>query len=142
VRKIVPGGVHYAFEVIGRAETMAQAFAMARPSGMAIVVGVTSPGDSIPIRAGGFQQQKTLIGSAYGSAVPRRDFPRFLELYRKGDLQLEPMITARIALEDVNDALAAMAQGEGARSVITFGLDSDFLKDDRVGVASRRGGRS
>jgi S-(hydroxymethyl)glutathione dehydrogenase / alcohol dehydrogenase len=48
VRKIVPGGVHYAFEVIGRAETMAQAFAMARPSGMAIVVGVTSPGDSIP----------------------------------------------------------------------------------------------
>jgi len=64
VRKIVPGGVHYAFEVIGRAETMAQAFAMARPSGMAIVVGVTSPGDSIPIRAGGFQQQKTLIGSA------------------------------------------------------------------------------
>jgi S-(hydroxymethyl)glutathione dehydrogenase / alcohol dehydrogenase len=142
VRKIVPGGVHYAFEVIGRAETMAQAFAMARPSGMAIVVGVTSPGDSIPIRAGGFQQQKTLIGSAYGSAVPRRDFPRFLELYRKGDLQLEPMITARIALEDVNEALAAMAQGEGARSVITFGLDSDFLKDDRVGVASRRGGRS
>jgi Zn-dependent alcohol dehydrogenase len=74
--------------------------------------------------------------------VPRRDFPRFLELYRKGDPQLEPMITARIALEDVNEALAAMAQGEGARSVIMFGLDSDFLKDDRVRVASRRGGRS
>jgi len=74
VRKIVPGGVHYAFEVIGRAETVSQAFAMVRPSGMAVVVGVMSPADSIPIRAGGFQQQKMLIGSAYGSAVPRRDF--------------------------------------------------------------------
>ncbi len=52
--------------------------------------------------------------------MPRRDFPRFLELYRKGDLRLEPMITARIALEDVNEALAAMAQGEGVRSVITL----------------------
>jgi Zn-dependent alcohol dehydrogenase len=122
VKKIVPGGVHYAFEVIGRPETMAQAFAMVRPSGLAVVVGVTAPGDSVSIRAGGFQQQKAIIGSAYGSAVPQRDFPRFIELYRKGELRLEPMISARIALEEVNDALAALARGEGARSVISFGL--------------------
>ncbi len=122
VKKIVPGGVHYAFEVIGRPDTMAQAFAMVRASGLAIVVGVTSPSDSVPIRAGGFQQQKAIIGSAYGSAVPRRDFPRFIELYRKGELRLEPMITAQIALEEVNEAFEAMTRGEGARSVITFGL--------------------
>jgi S-(hydroxymethyl)glutathione dehydrogenase/alcohol dehydrogenase len=122
VKKIVPGGVHYAFEVIGRPDTMAQAFAMVRPSGLAIVVGVTAPSDSVPIRAGGFQQQKAIVGSAYGSAVPRRDFPRFVDLYRKGELRLEPMITARIALEEVNEALAAMTRGEGARSVIQFGL--------------------
>jgi S-(hydroxymethyl)glutathione dehydrogenase/alcohol dehydrogenase len=118
----VPGGVHYAFEVIGRPETMAQAFAMVRPSGLAVVVGVTAPGDSVPIRAGGFQQQKAIVGSTYGSAVPRRDFPRFVDLYRKGELRLEPMITARIALDEVNEALAAMTRGEGARSVINFGL--------------------
>jgi S-(hydroxymethyl)glutathione dehydrogenase / alcohol dehydrogenase len=50
-----------------------------------------------------------------------RDFPRILGLYADGALDLDRLITRRIALDEVNDALDAMAAGEGARSVVVFG---------------------
>lgn len=120
VRKMHSGGVHYAFEAIGRTATIAQCFGMIRPSGLAIMVGVPPATDEVPVRAGGLLQQKALIGSAYGSAVPQRDVPRFVDLYKKGELKLEAMITHRIGLDQVNDAFETMTRGEGARSVIVF----------------------
>jgi len=120
VRKITGSGVHYAFEALGRLDTIAQAWSLLRPTGLAVVVGVASVGSEVKLRTSGFLQEKQIKGSAYGSAVPRRDIPRLVDLYRKGELKLEPMITRRIRLDDVNDALAAMGRGEGARSVIVF----------------------
>jgi S-(hydroxymethyl)glutathione dehydrogenase / alcohol dehydrogenase len=120
VRKITKLGVHYAFEAIGRLETIEQAWSLVRPTGDVIVVGMPSVTDEIKLRVGGLFQEKRITGSAYGSAVPHRDVPRFVDLYRKGDLRLDPMITRRIRLDEVNDALDALRRGEGARSVITF----------------------
>jgi S-(hydroxymethyl)glutathione dehydrogenase / alcohol dehydrogenase len=120
VRKITKLGVHYAFEAIGRLETIEQAWSLVRPTGDVIVVGMPSVTDEIKIRVGGLFQEKRITGSAYGSAVPHRDVPRFVELYRKGELRLDPMITRRIRLDQVNEALDALRRGEGARSVITF----------------------
>lgn len=121
VRAIVPLGVHHAFEAIGRVETIEQAWSLLRPAGEVVVVGMPALGDTVKLRVGGFFQQKQVTGSAYGSTVPRRDIPRLVDLYRRGELRLEPMITRRLRLEDVNDALAAMSRGEGARSVIVLG---------------------
>lgn len=121
VREITFLGVHYAFEALGRIETIEQAWSLLRPTGQAIIVGMPSLRDEIKIRVSGFFQQKQITGSAYGSAAPRRDIPRFIDLYQKGELKLDPMITRRIRLDEVNDALAAMGRGEGARSVIVFG---------------------
>jgi len=67
-----------------------------------------------------FFQARSIIGCVYGSADPARDFPHILGMYQQGELDLDRLITARIALDDVNDALAAMEAGEGARSVIVF----------------------
>lgn len=120
VRKLSRGGVHYAFEAIGRTDTIEQTWAMVRPAGVAVVVGVPKSSDVVGLRAGGFLQGKRMIGSIYGHAVPRRDIPYYVDLYRKGELRLDPMITRRIRLEEVNEALAAMGRGEGARSVILF----------------------
>ncbi len=121
VREITFLGVHYAFEALGRIETIEQAWSLLRPAGQAIVVGMPSLRDVIKIRVSGFFQQKQITGSAYGSAAPQRDIPRFIDLYQRGELKLDPMITRRIRLDEVNDALAAMGRGEGARSVIVFG---------------------
>ncbi|MGQ0622487.1 MAG: Zn-dependent alcohol dehydrogenase [Panacagrimonas sp.] len=121
VRRMVPGGVHYAFEAIGRVDTISQAFGMIRPSGIAVVVGVPGASEEITLRASGMIQHKTLMGSMYGSSVPRRDVPKLVDLYKRGELKLDEMVTHRIPLARVNEAFELMAQGGGARAVITMG---------------------
>jgi Zn-dependent alcohol dehydrogenase len=121
VRKAAGGlGVHYAFEALGRTETIRQAWDMVRPRGRVIVVGMPSLTETLPLPPAGFLSEKRITGSAYGSAVPARDLPRFVEWYQDGRLKLDEMITKRIRLEDVNQALDEMTRGEGARSVIVY----------------------
>jgi S-(hydroxymethyl)glutathione dehydrogenase/alcohol dehydrogenase len=112
-------GADYAFEVIGRPETITQAFATARRGGTAVIVGmprmdsqVTLPGFAM------FYDEKRLLGCVYGSAQVRRDFPRFISLVENGRLDLGAMVSRRIGLEEVNDAFRAMEAGEVIRSVI------------------------
>lgn len=93
---------------------------MLRLAGEAIIVGVPSPKDKIKLGVLGFFAERKIKGSAYGSSVPKRDIPKFVDLYLKGELKLDQMITKRINLEDVNQAFDEMGRGEGARSVITF----------------------
>lgn len=67
-----------------------------------------------------FYMERTLKGCVYGSADVRRDFHRFLDLWRTGRLELTPLISRRIGLGGINGAFAAMQAGEVLRSVITF----------------------
>lgn len=112
-------GVDYAFEVIGLPETVVQAYSMARRGGTAVVVGmprmdsqVTLPGFQL------FYDEKKLLGCVYGSAQVKRDFQRLIGLIETGRLDVGSMVTARIGLDDVNDAFRAMEAGEVIRSVI------------------------
>jgi Zn-dependent alcohol dehydrogenase len=66
---------------------------------------------------------KTVKGCWYGSADVNRDVPKLLDLYGKGELKLDELISRRIDLDDVNGAFEAMTSGEVARSVITYGVD-------------------
>lgn len=120
VKKMTSGGVHYAFEAIGKVETIAQAFGMIRPAGIAVAVGVPSASEEIKLRASGVLQHKTLMGSFYGSSVPHRDVPKLVDWYKRGDLKLDEMITHRMSLERVNEAFDIMVNGSGARAVITM----------------------
>ena len=65
-------------------------------------------------------QEKKLLGSMMGSNRFRIDMPRYVDFYLDGRLKLDEMISGRIRLEDVNDAMDAMRRGEVARSVIVF----------------------
>ena len=122
VRDLTGGlGVDYAFEVVGSPALIAQAFVAAKRGGKAVVVGVpamgqdvTVPGFSLPL------EEKSLIGSLYGSANMRRDMPRLLDLYMQKRLRIDELVSRRITLDDVNAAFEAMEKGEVARSVIVF----------------------
>lgn len=114
-------GVHYAFEALGRTETIEQAWAMLRPAGRAIIVGMPNLREKAKLRMVGLFGEKRIKGSGYGSAVPSRDIPRFVDWYLSGELKLDDMITQRIPLEQVNRAFEEMGRGEGARSVIVHG---------------------
>lgn len=121
VRKMTGGGVHFAFEALGRKETIEQAWAMPRLTGTAVIVGVPKKDTMLDLPVLGFFGEKHFKGSAYGSSVPSRDIPKYVDLFMSGELKLDAMITRRITLEQVNEALDQMGRGEGARSVIGFG---------------------
>ncbi len=113
-------GADYAFEVIGLPETIVQAYNTARRGGTAVVVGMPRWDASVTLPAFGmFFEEKKLLGSVYGSAQVRRDFPRFVSLVETGRLDLNAMVSRRIKLDEINDAFRAMQAGEVIRSVIT-----------------------
>jgi len=121
VKEITGGlGVHYAFEALGRTQTMEQAWSLLRPTGRAIIVGVAALDQTITIPSGALLLECEIQGSCYGSSTPKKDIPRFVELFKSGELKLEEMITQRIGLSEINRAFEEMGRGEGARSVIMF----------------------
>jgi S-(hydroxymethyl)glutathione dehydrogenase/alcohol dehydrogenase len=114
-------GFDYAFEVVGRADTIRSAYDSTRRGGTTVVVGVGRAEDMVSFSAFElFYNEKNLRGTYYGSANIRRDFPRLLDLWRSGQLDLEGMITRRLSIEQINEAFDAMQSGEVIRQVITF----------------------
>jgi alcohol dehydrogenase len=63
---------------------------------------------------------RSLIGSYLGSAVPARDIPRFVELWRAGRLPVEKLVSATIDLDDINLAMDELADGRAVRQLIDF----------------------
>jgi S-(hydroxymethyl)glutathione dehydrogenase/alcohol dehydrogenase len=120
VRELTGGGADYAFEAIGLPQAITQAFDMVRAGGEAIVVGMAPLGSEATISAPAFLQEKVLRGCIYGSARPRFDMPRLLDLYMAGKLKLDELVSRTYPLEGINDAFEAMKNGEVARSVIAF----------------------
>ena len=122
------GGVEYAFDAIGRAVTVQNAFDSvrpgilgARPGGKAIIVGIAQEPVSIPARnlpVG----ERSLVGSLGGSAKAGEVFPQYLEWYREGKLPLDKMVTHTYgALDDINEGVRALEQGEiFGRSIMEY----------------------
>jgi S-(hydroxymethyl)glutathione dehydrogenase/alcohol dehydrogenase len=122
VRDLTAGrGVDFAFEVVGRSSTIEQAFAMTRRAGTCTVVGAGGFDDMTQFGAMQLMvDAKTLRGCVYGATDPARDFPEMVRLHRAGLLDLEALVTRRIALDELDDAFRAMQDGEVARSVIVY----------------------
>jgi Zn-dependent alcohol dehydrogenase len=66
-------------------------------------------------------EARTIVGSYLGSAVPERDIPRYVGLWRAGKLPLESLVSARIALDDLGAAMDRLASGQVLRQLVTFG---------------------
>jgi S-(hydroxymethyl)glutathione dehydrogenase/alcohol dehydrogenase len=112
-------GFDYAFEAVGLPQTIRSAWSAARRGGMVIVVGAGRMDDMVEFSAFELMfDAKTLVGSLYGSANPKLDYPRLLELWRGGQLDLDGLISHRIRLEDVDEALGALGRGDVIRQVV------------------------
>jgi S-(hydroxymethyl)glutathione dehydrogenase / alcohol dehydrogenase len=114
-------GFDYAFEAIGSPVTMRAAYDATRRGGTTCIIGVGGVDKQVSFNAFElFFNEKTFVGSYYGSADVRSDFHRVLRLWRSGRLDLEGMISRTIGLDEVNDAVVALRAGEVIRQVITF----------------------
>ena len=123
VRAISDGGVDHAFEVIGRPATAQQALAMAADGRNAYVVGVMGDQAMIEVPAVATKRGKSLRGVLMGSTQPRVDIPRYVELWRTGQLDLASMVNRRLPLDEVNEGFRALAAGEVNRAVVVFGQE-------------------
>ncbi len=114
-------GADYAFEAIGLVEEpFVQSMRCTRRRGMTVWVGHAPMNTPVTIDARDLMQEKTVMGSMYGSARLRLDFPRLLNLHCTGRLELDELISRPFRLEEVNEAFEVLARGEVARSVLTF----------------------
>ena len=114
-------GADYCFEAVGIGALMQAAEAATRPGGTCTVVGVGKLEDQfvlspfmLPIFG------KSILGSMYGGCNPARDFPRLLDYYREGKLDLDGMITNTYSIDQAPQAFADLEAGVNARGVILY----------------------
>lgn len=114
-------GADYTFEAIGVGACMEQAYMAARRGGTATIVGVGRFDDAFSLSAGLVAiMEKTIKGSFCGQGASVRDFPRMLDWYRQGKLELDSLVTTTYDIEDVAQAYADMEAGKNARGVVVF----------------------
>ena len=119
------GGVEFAFEATGIPKCTEQAIQMLSYGGRATTIGFPAEMDAVNLNLGnmatGVYWNKAGLNVCHcGDALPSHDFPLMADLYLKGQLDLDRMVTRRINLEDVEDAFHEMETGDVIRSVITF----------------------
>jgi Zn-dependent alcohol dehydrogenase len=122
IRDLTEGrGVDYVFEAIGLPAVQEQCLDAVRPGGTVVLVGVAPMGSSTNLPGAILtRQEKTVTGSYYGTANTARDFPLYTDLYLKGKLDLDRLISKTYSLDQINEAYADMLSGETARGVIVF----------------------
>lgn len=124
IQALTDGGADVAIEAVGSGVVARQAFDALAPGGRAIVVGLTGFAEEIRLPLVALLLDKSIGGSIYGSADPPRDFPKAFALYEHGTLHLDEIGGPDYALEQVNEAFAALASGRAIRPRIVFdGVD-------------------
>lgn len=120
VREITGGhGVDHSLEAAGTKGSAESAFAMLRRGGTATIIGLI-PGQSLSIAADDLYYERRLQGSVMGSNQPRSDIPRYVGMFVDGLLNLDDMVTRRIALDQLNEAFDDMRSGRSVRSLVVF----------------------
>jgi Zn-dependent alcohol dehydrogenase len=113
------GGVAWAIEAIGRAQTLEQALACVAPGGTLIAVGLGATGAEFPVPLNQLvQRQKRVVGSLYGSSNPPLDLPRIFGLYLAGKLPLDKLLGDRLPLSEFGEAYERLTAGAVGRGIL------------------------
>ncbi len=121
VRALTRGGVDYAFEMAGAIPALELAWKITRRGGSTVTAGLPNPDRRFqlpPVQM--VAEERTLRGSYIGSAVPSRDIPRYVDLYRRGKLPVDRLMGEQLALDDINRGLDRLATGQAMRDVVLF----------------------
>jgi Zn-dependent alcohol dehydrogenase len=119
--------VDYAIDAIGAARTQEQILYAARPGaiglkkgGTACLVGAVQELGRLDVEELRITQ-RTYTGTRGSLCRPDRDFPTFVRWYKRGQLDLDALVTQRYTLDQINDAVADLAGGRiHGRSIIMY----------------------
>ena len=120
VKELTDGrGAQFVFDTVGSPATLTDAILSVRKGGTVVVTGLSRLDAQGAVRLYPFvMQEKRLIGSVYGSGDPLVDIERLVQMHQDQRLKLEELATRSYRLDQVNDALEALAAGQGGRGVI------------------------
>jgi S-(hydroxymethyl)glutathione dehydrogenase/alcohol dehydrogenase len=115
------GGVDYSFDATGNVNVMREALECShRGWGVSVIIGVAPAGAEISTRPFQLVTGRVWKGTAFGGAKGRTDVPQFVDWYMDGKIEIDPMITHKLKLEEINDAFELMHRGESIRAVIEY----------------------
>ncbi len=115
------GGADYTFDCTGNVRVMRQALECShRGWGQSIVIGVAGAGQEIATRPFQLVTGRVWKGTAFGGARGRTDVPKIVDWYMGGKIEIDPMITHTMPLDDINKAFDLMHAGESIRSVVIY----------------------
>lgn len=114
-------GADYTFEATGNVNVMRQAVECARMAwGLATMCGVAGKGETLDVIPRLLITGRRVAGSSFGGVKGREGVPMLVDRYLAGDIDVDPFISHRIALDDVNHGFELMEAQDGIRSVIEF----------------------
>ena len=115
------GGADYSFDCTGNVKVMRDALECThRGWGQSIIIGVAPAGAEISTRPFQLVTGRVWKGTAFGGARGRTDVPRIVEWYMDGKIEIDPMITHQLKLDDINRGFEMMHAGESIRSVVVY----------------------
>src|SRR6187397_1932793 len=119
--ELTGGGADYSFECIGNVDVMRQALECChRGWGVSVIIGVAGSGQEIKTRPFQLVTGRVWKGSAFGGARGRTDVPKIVDWYMDGKINIDDLITHKLALEDINKGFDLMHEGKSIRSVVEF----------------------
>jgi alcohol dehydrogenase len=121
VREATGGGVEFAFEMAGSIKALELAYRITRRGGTTVTAGLPPPSATLPLPVVNLvSEERTVKGSYIGTCVPTRDLPRYVELYRRGRLPVDRLMSGRLKLEEINAGFDRLHEGKAVRQVIGF----------------------
>jgi S-(hydroxymethyl)glutathione dehydrogenase/alcohol dehydrogenase len=118
---LTKGGADYSFECIGNVATMRQALECCHKGwGVSVIIGVAGAGQEISTRPFQLVTGRVWKGTAFGGARGRTDVPRIVDWYMEGKINIDDLITHRLALDEINHGFELMHEGRSIRSVVVY----------------------
>ena len=118
---MLDGGADYSFDCTGNTEVMRQALECCHKGwGTSVIIGVAEAGKEIATRPFQLVTGRNWRGTAFGGAKGRTDVPKIVDWYMDGKIAIDPMITHRLSLEEINKGFDLMHAGESIRSVVVY----------------------
>ena len=115
------GGVDYSFDATGNVKVMRDALECShRGWGVSVIIGVAPAGAEISTRPFQLVTGRIWKGTAFGGAKGRTDVPKFVDWYMDGTIEIDPMITHKLSLDDINKGFDLMHEGKSIRAVVEF----------------------
>src|ERR1700731_1013425 len=121
IRSATGGGVEFAFEMAGSVRAMGLAYKITRRGGTTVTAGLPPPRHTLPLpQVNLVAEERTVKGSYIGTCVPSRDLPRYIELYRRGKLPVDRLMSGRLKLEEINLGFDRLHEGKAVRQMVAF----------------------